>query len=203
MMSTTALSSSGRIDRRAVRTNTAGIHVGRIGIGTVGVLTVLVAAWGGIVPFVGPAFGFSGDGAGSWHWSLTHAVLALVPGAIGLVVGGLVLAQTKGIAVGRGRLSLTLAGLIAMVCGAWFIVGPLAWPVITTHGAYFVAASPLRNLAHQVGYALGTGLILAVCGGFITGWASRHQLKASLPADGSTPASGPADVADPAAPASA
>jgi hypothetical protein len=202
-MSTTALSSSGRLDRRAVRTKTAGIHVGRIGIGTVGVLTVLVAAWGGIVPFIGPTFGFSGDGTGSWHWSLTHAVLALVPGAVGIVVGGLILLQTKGIAVGRGRLSLTMAGLIAMVCGAWFIAGPLAWPVITTHGAYFVTASPLRNLSNQVGYALGTGLILAVCGGFVVGWASRHQLKASLPTEASTPASNAADVPDTATPETA
>jgi hypothetical protein len=37
--------------------------------------------------------------------------------------------------------------------------------------------SPLRALENQVGYSLGTGLILAVCGAFTIGWAARHQVK--------------------------
>jgi hypothetical protein len=178
-VSTTTLSGSGHQDRSMARTRTTGIHIGRIGIGTVGVLTVLISAWGGIVPFIGPAFGYSADGAGSWHWSLTHAVLGLVPGAIGVVVGLLILAEIRGIDVGRGRMSLTMAGMIALLCGAWFVVGPVAWPVVSTHGAYFVTASPLRELANQAGYALGTGVILVGCGAFAIGWASRHQLKAT------------------------
>jgi hypothetical protein len=179
-MSTTTISGSGHQDRSMARSRTTGIHIGRIGIGTVGALTVLVSAWGGIVPFIGPAFGYSADGTGSWHWDLTHAVLGLVPGAIGVVAGLLILAEIRGIDVGRGRMSLTMAGMIALLCGAWFIVGPLTWPVVSTHGAYFATtATPLRELANQVGYALGTGLILVGCGGFVIGWASRHQLKAT------------------------
>src|SRR5574340_782616 len=51
------------------------------GIGTLGVLTLLVGAWGGIVPFVGPIFGFSADGTVAWYWNMPHALLWLAPGA--------------------------------------------------------------------------------------------------------------------------
>ena len=52
-------------------------------------------AWGGIIPYVGPAFGYSADGTGAWHWDLAHTVLALVPGAIGVIVGILILGETR------------------------------------------------------------------------------------------------------------
>lgn len=146
-----------------------------ISLGMVGVVTVVISAWGAIIPYVGPSFGYSADGAGSWHWSLTHSVLALVPGAIGVLVGLSFFAPVRATKVGRRKFSLGTAGLIAVACGAWFVIGPLAWPVIDNVGRYFVPAAPLRDLANQVGYALGPGLILAACGAFAVGWATRHN----------------------------
>jgi hypothetical protein len=88
-MSTSAVAGSDRVeqqelDGREVRTRA---HLGRLGIGTAGVVAVLVSAWGGIVPYVGPLFDYSGDGSGSWHWDLAHAVLALAPGILGFCSG--------------------------------------------------------------------------------------------------------------------
>ncbi len=140
---------------------------------------MLVSAWGGIVPYVGPLFDYSGDGSGSWHWNLAHAVLALAPGILGVLLGVFVIAESRGIVVGRGRLSLATAGTLLMICGAWFAVGPLAWPVLSNGSGYFVASTHLRVLAYEVGYSIGTGLILVVCGAFVDGWASRHQSKAT------------------------
>jgi hypothetical protein len=158
-------------------------HLGRLGLGTAGVVAVLVSAWGGIVPYIGPLFNYSGDGSGSWHWSLAHAVLALVPGAAGVLLGLFVIAESRGIAVGKGRLSLATAGTLLMICGAWFAIGPLAWPVISNSGSYFAASTHLRLLANEVGYGIGVGLILVVCGAFVDGWASRHQPKATVVPD--------------------
>jgi len=155
------------------------VQLGRIGLGTAGVVAVLVSAWGGIVPYVGPAFNYVEDGSGSWHWNLAHAVLALLPGTLGVLLGLFVIAESRGITVGRGRLSLAMAGTLLMICGAWFAIGPLAWPVIADSGPYFVAASHLRLLADEVGYSIGVGLMLVVCGAFVDGWASRHQPNAS------------------------
>jgi hypothetical protein len=140
----------------------------------VGLVALIVSAWGGIVPYVGPAFGFSADGFGSWHWNLAHAVLALIPGAIGCLFALSLMGRTAAGATMR-RVGLTGGGLLAVASGAWFVIGPLAWPVLVNGGHYFLSASPLRELEYQVGYALGPGLIVAACGAFAIGWAARHD----------------------------
>ncbi len=176
MVATTAPTHGRRLmRRRSIDAPAFMSNVGHFGVGTVSLLLIAISAWGAIVPFVGPSFGYSADGAGSWHWSLTHVVVALVPGAIGVVIGTMVLAGSRGLVVGRGRTSLAGAGLIVIACGAWFTAAPWAWPVIRNSGPYFVAASPLHTLANIAGYALGPGLIAAACGAFLMGWASRHQ----------------------------
>jgi hypothetical protein len=171
------------VNRRDAR---ARAHLGRFGLGTAGVLAVLVSAWGGIVPYIGPSFNFSGDGTATWHWSMAHAVLALVPGAAGVLLGLFVIAEARGVTVGKGRLSLATAGTLLMITGAWFATGSLAWPVISNTGAYFVASTHLRVLAYEVGYSIGVGLVLVFCGAFVDGWAARHQPKATVVAPDST-----------------
>jgi hypothetical protein len=136
-------------------------------LAVVALVALAVSAWGGIVPFVGPTFGFSADGSGSWHWNLNHAVLSLAPGALG-------------VATGRARVLLVLAGTLAAAAGAWFVIGPWAMLVLHTSSTYYLAApgSRIRVLAHQVGYSLGTGLIITACGAFALGWAARHRRTA-------------------------
>ncbi|HUZ20018.1 MAG TPA: hypothetical protein VMU75_05540 [Acidimicrobiales bacterium] len=144
-------------------------------LAVLGVVTAAIAAWGGVVAYVGPTFGYSADGSGSWHWNLAHALLGLVPGAIGLVTGIAMISAGSRLALGIGRFSLGMLGLIALACGGWFAIGPLAWPVLLHARGYFVGASPLRTLANEVGYSFGPGLILAACGGFALGWSVRHR----------------------------
>jgi hypothetical protein len=56
----------------------------------------------------------------------------------------------------------------------------LALPLITSHTSYFVSGQAhMRQLENVVGYSMGPGLILAACGGFTAGWASRHQQSGS------------------------
>ena len=178
------------VERRTAERGDLRTHarLGRIGLGTAGVVATVVSAWGGIVPYIGPLFSFSGDGSGSWHWSMAHAVLALVPGALGVLLGLFVVAESRGVTVGRGRLSLATAGVLLMACGAWFAIGPLAWPVISSGSTYFVAGTHLRILAYEVGYSIGTGIVLVICGAFVDGWASRHRTKATVVATTETAA---------------
>jgi hypothetical protein len=173
-MTTTTLDKSDQIGRThdSVRTR---VRVGRIGVGSIAVLTILISIWAAAVPYMGPLFGYDATGTGSWHWSLSHSLLGLVPGALAAAVGLLVLAQVRGITLGSGRLSLSVAGFILLLCGAWIVVGPTVWPaILSTSGTYFVAASPLRSFVNQLGYSLGAGVMVAACGGFIAGWAARH-----------------------------
>jgi hypothetical protein len=176
-MSTATIPARDGAERRHALPARNRVQLGRAWLGAAGIVAVLVSAWGGLVPFVGPVFGFSADGSGSWHWSLAHAVLALVPGAVGVVVGLFVIAEARGIAVGRGRFTLASAGTVLMVCGAWFAIGPLAWPVLASTGTYFVSGSHLTALEHELGYSIGPGLVLVFCGAFVAGWASRHAPK--------------------------
>lgn len=164
------------------RDTTMRLRLGRVGLGTAGGVAVLAAAWGGFVPFVGPLFGFSANGAGSWHWSLAHALLAVVPGAVGVLLGLFVIAGSRGVAVGRGRLSLATAGTLLILCGAWFAIGPYAWPVLN-NGAYFSSATPLRFLTYELGYSVGVGLVLVMGGAFVAGWAGRHSPGSAVVAE--------------------
>jgi len=139
----------------------------RLSIEAAGLFALLVGAWGGIVAFVGPIIGFSGDGSASWVWNRAHALLFLAPGAAACFAGLVIMIEA--LSYGRARRSLlTFGGMLAVVCGAWFIVGPLAWPALVG-GSVFVSASPLRELAHWLGYSFGPGGVLLMLGSFILG----------------------------------
>lgn len=98
------------------------VRLGRFGLGAAGVLALLVSAWGGIVPFVGSLFSFSGDGSGSWHGSLAPRRPRPRPGRGGYGPRFFVLAESRGVTVGKGRLSLASADVLLMACGAWFAI---------------------------------------------------------------------------------
>ena len=165
------------------RDRTMRLGLARVGLGTAGFVALLVSAWGAVVPYVGPLFGFSADGAGSWHWSLAHSMLFLVPGAAGVLLGLFVIAESRGVTVGKGRLSLAAAGALLILCGAWFAIGSYAWPVLTNSGTYFSSATHLRFLTYELGYSVGVGLVLVMCGSFVVGWASRHSPKSAVVAE--------------------
>ena len=139
-----------------------------------GVATVLLGLWGAIVAFIGPTFGFSADGSWAWDMTSAHLWLGLIPGAAAFVAGLVILMVAPRTVAGGGRGPLVLAGLCASIAGAWFVVGPLAWPVLTTAAALYLSAEPLRELVHQVGYAAGPGVLIAIAGAFTIGWSSRH-----------------------------
>lgn len=130
-----------------------------------GLFMLLLGAWGGIVPFVGPLFGFNGDGSASWTWNLSHALLSATPGAVAVAAGILVMLAGPTLYRPGG---LKVGGLLAVLCGAWFVVGPVAWPVLE-HAKVFVGASPIRELAYWIGYSLGPGTLLIALGAFVIG----------------------------------
>ena len=143
-----------------------------MGAGAIGIGILLFGAWGGIVPYAGPAFGFSGDGAVSWHWNLAHAMMWLVPGALACVEGLTLLGLLPRSFTRVARVGSITSGMIVIACGAWFVIGPLAWRVLE-HTRVFITAAPLRELAYQVGYSLGPGLLLVMLGAFAMAAAAR------------------------------
>jgi hypothetical protein len=84
--------------------------------GVSGVLLILIGAWGGLAPFVGPYFRFAYTPDKAWAYTSGRLWLSIVPGAAALL-GGLLVVAASHRAVG------CFGAFIAALGGAWFIVG--------------------------------------------------------------------------------
>lgn len=150
---------------------------GGLGLGSIGLLTVFLGAWAGIVPFVGPLFGYSATGNGAWYWNLTNALLWLVPGAAAVFFGFVMLGRAPFVRMGAGRSGHFGSGFVVAVAGAWLALGPFCWRVLQG-GMPIRHAAPLRELAYWVGYNIGPGVLLGVFGGIAMGIAMLTRRSA-------------------------
>ena len=155
-------------ERGAAPTRTPGAPVG-LAIGAF--VALLLSAWAGLVPYLGPTFGLSADGASSWTWDRAHTFNALLPGALGVIASVFVIAASRRPNGMLSVASLRTWGLVLFACGAWLSVAPVVWPVIV--GPYFLSASPSDTLAHWLAYASGPGLLIAAFGAYTMGRAGR------------------------------
>jgi hypothetical protein len=155
-------------------------HLVPAAMAVVGALTVLVGAWAGIVPFVGGLFGYSADGSAAWTWNLPHALLWLAPGGVAVATGLFMLLLVPRIGAGGARITSVWAGILAVACGAWLVIGLSAWPVLNQPAVAFASgASTLRLLLDQAGWTFGPGLVLVLLGGCALGLALRRTTAAA------------------------
>ncbi len=143
-----------------------------------GILALLISAWAGIVPFLGPTFGFSADGTSSWTWNEVHALGAVGPGALGVLMCVIVLACARRPMGLQSAGMLATSGFILFLCGAWLTIVPVVWPALV--GAYFHAASPLTTFEYWMGYASGPGLLMATFGALVLGRAGRESTMSQI-----------------------
>lgn len=151
-------------------TATAVVRAMPSGLALSALVMILASAWGGIVAFVGPTFGFGASSAPSWTWNYGHFLVGVLPAGLGVLAGLGLLALLRAATVGAGRFGVSFAGMMAMVAGSWFAIAPQAWSVLYG-GQYFHSASALRQLAFEGGYAVGPGMLVAMSGAFALGWA--------------------------------
>lgn len=143
-----------------------------------GFLALLLSAWAGVIPFVGPTFGFSADGAASWTWNEVHALGAVVPGAVGIIMCVAIITSARRPVGLQSAGSLRSAGFLLFLCGAWLAVVPVVWPVLVN--PYFHAASPSMTLAYWMGYASGPGVLLGAFGAYTMGRASGESVTSRM-----------------------
>ena len=121
-----------------------------------GMLLILLGAWGGLVPFVGPYAHYAYTPDSAWHWSSGRLWLDVLPGAATLV-GGLIVLLT------RLRPVALLGALLAAISGAWFAVStavaPLA-PVTLSQGT--PAGGPVARAMEQIGFFSGLGVVIVL-----------------------------------------
>lgn len=128
----------------------------------VGIAVVLVGAWGALIPFVGPLFGYRMGNVTAWTWSESHATLHLVPGVVALVGGVLML--------GAARRRARLGALLALLGGAWFILGPTFHPAwASENGMMMMGGSVWSGIASSLGYHYGTGVVIGALGAYALG----------------------------------
>lgn len=126
-------------------------------------LLILLGAWGGLAPFVGPYFHFAYTPDKAWAYTSGRLYLSIVPGAAALL-GGLLVTGTANRAVG------ILGSLLAAVGGAWFIVGGSVIVLVVKNGSirpgFPLAGSlgPLSSATRQflegLGFFTGVGVLI-------------------------------------------
>jgi hypothetical protein len=146
-----------------------------------GVLIMLLGLWGALIPFVGPYFDYSFGSNSAWHYTTDRLWLCIVPGAVAFVGGLLLLVAATRKAGGFG-------GWLALMAGAWFVLGPSV--SLTWEHAGGPIGRPLygttRQMLELVGYFYGLGALLVALSAFAMGrFASRPHIatEAALAAE--------------------
>jgi hypothetical protein len=157
-----------RRGRRAQAVTQSGVRATArpVGAAGVGLLSALVGAWGAISVFVGPEFGYRPTSAAAWDWIMQSWLLHLVPGAVAVAAGLMIMSLTPSRRAGTGAGGgIGMSALLLIAAGAWFVIGPALWPTFESSPAFVVNTSAGTSFINQLGSSLGPGLLLALLGG--------------------------------------
>jgi hypothetical protein len=150
-----------------------------------GLLLIVLGAWGGLVPFVGPYFGLAIGTNDTWDWSTDRLWMSVLPGVVA-VLGGLILVQSAH----RGGASL--GAWLGVAAGAWFVVGPTVSRLWTSDGGSAMG-TPLGDTNRQVLEQLtmweGLGVLIVAVAAFAMG---RLAIRAARDVELNEPAVVPA-----------
>lgn len=142
------------------------------GMLTGGLLAVL-GVWGGLVPFVGPEFGYAYTPDTAWTWTWGRFWLEVLP-AIAVILGGV------GIAGATNRVGGQIAGWLAAVGGAWFVVGPTVsrlWAGDTMPAGEPVGESTLSRTVQEIGFFYGLGVVIVFLAALAIGRFGRAAVR--------------------------
>lgn len=126
-----------------------------------GLLLMLLALWGGFIPFVGPYFDFGFGSGDAWVYNSDRLVLSILP-AIAVFVGGLFLL------VSANRPVAVLGSWLAALGGLWFVVGTTIAPLWNA-GAGKPLGGQARQIAEQLSFFQGLGAVIILLAGVALG----------------------------------
>jgi hypothetical protein len=148
-----------------------------------GLLLVVLGLWGALIPFVGPYFDYSFGVNSTWHYTSDRLWLDILPGAL-TVIGGLLLIGA------RTRSAGIFAGWLALIGGAWLVVGPAV--SLTWESGQGPIGRPLfgstRQMLELVGYFYGLGALIVALSAFSIG---RFMSRPRVATEAAAVASGP------------
>jgi hypothetical protein len=140
---------------------------------TSGLLLLALGAWAALVPFIGPYLNvaFTPAPNDAWHWTSGRGWLNVLPGALTLL-GGLLLLMS------RSRLVTSFGAWLAILSGAWLVVGPALSPVLNLSPGQPDPASRegVRALASLV-FFYGIGAAILFVASLALGRLSVHSVR--------------------------
>ena len=130
-----------------------------------GVMLVLLGAWGALIPFIGPYFGYAYTPGHAWTYTSARFWLEIVPGAAAAAGGLMLLASAN-------RAFAAFGAWLAALAGAWFVLGPALSALWASSGFPQIgvpAGGMLLRTAEQIGFFTGLGAVIIFCAALALG----------------------------------
>jgi hypothetical protein len=134
-----------------------------------GVLLVLLGAWGAIVPFIGPYFSFGYTPDSAWTWTAGRGWLEVLPGAVVLVAGLIMLLSANRVVAGA-------ACWFAIAGGAWFVIGPQLAAFMGVELGVPTASSTGMRALEALAYFYALGVVIVLLAAAALGRLSVHSV---------------------------
>src|SRR5215468_1296902 len=140
---------------------------------TSGVLLVILGAWAGIVPFIGPYlnFAYTPSTNTAWVWTEARGWFEVAPGAAAFAGGLLLLTSTN-------RAIAILGAWLGVAGGAWLIVGPSLTDVLNKSiGTPDPASSTNVQALEELFFFYGVGALILFFAAVALGRISVQSLR--------------------------
>ena len=143
------------------RSGFGSLHMPRSRGAVSGLLLIILGVWGALIPFIGPYFHFAYTPDQVWAWSTARAWLEVFPGVTTAVGGFLVL-------VSGNRATAMFGGWLAVIAGAWFVVGRTLAPLLRLGDiGHPIAVTDAKRAAIDISYFSGLGALIVFLGGAV------------------------------------
>jgi hypothetical protein len=153
------------------RSGFGSLHMPRSRGAVSGLLLIILGAWGALIPFIGPYFHFAYTPDQAWAWSTARGWLEVFPGAT-TVVGGFFLL------VSGNRATAMFGGWLAVIGGAWFVVGrTLASLLRLGDVGHPIAATEAKRAVLEICYFSGLGALIVFLGGAVLARVTVRTLR--------------------------
>jgi hypothetical protein len=153
------------------RSGFGSLHMPRSRGAVSGLLLIILGVWGALIPFIGPYFHFAYTPDQAWAWSTARAWLEVFPGAITALGGFLVL-------VSGNRATAMFGGWLAVIAGAWFVVGrTLASLLRLGDIGHPIAVTDAKRALIEISYFSGLGALIVFLSGAVLARVTIRTLR--------------------------
>jgi hypothetical protein len=153
------------------RSGFGSLHMPRSRGAASGLLLIILGVWGALIPFIGPYFHFAYTPDQVWAWSTARAWLEVFPGVTTAVGGFLLL-------VSGNRATAMFGGWLAVIAGAWFVVGrTLASLLRLGDVGHPIAVTDAKRAVIEISYFSGLGALIVFLSGAVLARVTVRTLR--------------------------